>query len=321
MNYFKRVIAETILATSLIYSPNVAQNYQDQIIEKIKEEAPERIIDTIVNAAVKKPDLEKLIQENIEQMGISPRYIYHVELSLPEVPLITLSATTEQYVTQRMILPIVCTHRNENEFGLYLTTHDAEIEELKRRNIYAGKLHNPAEVPRLNNTETKIYILHPEEVEIEEQTQKALYLSGKKEGLRPLEESPGKSLFMWVGEKTVVLSLQAAISYSQSLALAAGKTWALDVQKNYDKIKEKYLSQEQKVMNEFAKEINPDYVATKIQLYPARTFGEKEVGRDIVLELKNNSEVKEAPFAVYVHLAFGDYDTGFGELEFLLRGD
>lgn len=293
-----RFLATALLATTLA-NPSNAQTPPVQDYTET-----EKVITAVVNNLIRKPTLEQIEQRSIQKEKVPfEKFIEGSPFTYPEIPIYQQSATKEQYVFLRNERLLLFHLFLDNKIELLISTENSEALEAKRRKIISEyQITNP-EAIRINGTETKIYFLHPKQLEIKKITQKAVYSSGKEDILEPLEESLKKTLFMYGGEKLVVNTLKAMKLQN--------------AQDYINKIREKYITREQTVMSQFAEEINQNYQATKIPLYPSRTFGEKEVARFLTIELKD----REKPFAIYVRPAFGNYDTGFGRLEILLRSD
>lgn len=296
-----KILASTVLASSLLI-PSYAQSPQDYLIGKaineVKDTTSEKIIGEVIDRLVTKPIIKKgnfLWNQNLDYCGL---IFDEVKFSRQTVG---ISDWIEVNPASVCISYYYDKESQEFEFGM-------ETANVLSR-YYLGEENTPERkailgVPRFNVSETKIFVLHPREITPEVVYESARYLSEKTEKLEPLEESLTNQIIIEGGKKLVAATLR--------------KLKIPNAEKYLEKAEEKYLSREKEVMDEFAKELNPDFIATKIPLYPARIFGEKEIERVIQIRMQNEKN-ENLPFAVYMKPTFGDPETGIGSLEILFR--
>lgn len=318
MNSLRKILAQTAIAFSLLSSPIYSQDF---VKEQIKTEAKEGIINAAIESGIRKPNREKIIEKNFKERTELIQ-LNDPQSLLPPIPVYIQSATLEQYTEIRKEIPYLISGQKENKFGFGFGTYNSRLLMAKNFNKNPPKFYvtepifpsipgfnlpgsSIQELMRINKTDTRVYLFHHPSIKIKSQAQDAEYLSGKQERLKPLEET-SQNAFL---EKSEQIILEGLERY--------GLTGA---EENYKSFKEKSKAREQKVMNDFAKEINPEYEATKVELYPSKIWGDTEVFRAIALELEKPENQKEKPFAVFIKPSFQGNQTVNGTENATLEG-
>ena len=310
----KEILARTILASSLLnncYAQSSVEDYFiDKTIDKIDDAASERIIGEAIDRLITKPNLSGIIQRRIRSQPPLLYWPLYGDIAYPQIEIKKLSTNLDPScnefgkVLERYERFGILNYKKGGKLGFYITT--ANSDALSNDFQGAPYFQTHPEAIRFNKSESRIFIFHSADTEIKSNKQAAKYLSGKSDELKPLEESPNKERLIEGGKILVATTLK--------------KLKIANAEKYLETAEEKYLAREQTVMNEFARELDPNFIATKIPLYSARIFGEMEIGREIVIELKNKFN-ETLPLAVYIKSTFGNPETGIGSLEVLLRSD
>lgn len=296
----KEILARTILASSLLNNCYAQSSVEDYFIDKIDNAASEKIIGEAIDRLITKPEIterEGFWREDLSGCGliVNNTPFYRQTAGINDWKEITQEAPCLSYGYDKkngeFIFSIEAPNVNSRHYSNNLTTPE--------RKAILG-------IPRLNLSETKLFVFHLEEAKPTINYELARYLSEKEETLKPLEESKLHSAVQRGGKTLVVKILEGLKIYN--------------AEKYLETAEEKYLAREQEVMNGLAKEISPLLVTTKIPLYPAKIFGDKEIERTISLKLEKINGYLP-PTAIYLKVTFGDPETGIGSYEYLFKNN
>jgi hypothetical protein len=319
----KQILAKGLLAYSMLQSPAYSEQslegyIAEKALNKIEEKASERLIERIMERHIIKPSLENILQKNIRNENPGIIYLDKIDKKVEEdfffrgIPVYVSSMNIDPSSDRNGMIRLkeetffIVSHKERGINYLGYSTLDS-MKQIAYKNdlpIRSPKNFKPL---RVNQTESDVFVLHPSDTKLRSIQQKAVYASGKEDELEPLEDSLVQTSIIEGGKKLVTTAIQKITKDPKA-------------EEHLKTAEEKYKERETEVMNEFAREINPNFIATKIPLYNARTFGEIEVGRAVSFEFEN-PENKDIPFVIYLKPVLGIADTGICSLEVLLRSD
>ena len=174
------------------------------------------------------------------------------------------------------------------------------------------KIPLPARYTNINHNFTKVFVLHPKEVEISNIEQVAYIVpQHEREFLKPLEESPKAQLTLKTGELLMNWVIgEIGIPFANEL---------------FDKFIEYSIEKSEKQYNEIFKEINEDYTATQIPSFPVDRFGGfMETARGYIISFDMSEAPKgDVPMSLWAKIALGNpsqsshgsFPNRYGELE------
>jgi hypothetical protein len=316
-------LAKFILPLAII-SNSHSQSTQEYLVEQAKNQVERGTIEWAIESTLQKPERKNLVERNLQDLsstkiiGIdSPENIVD---SLPVLIQTTGPKTHTEVRREKLSL----TTGNLGEivsfnFGTYdskliffYNLSKKRIQDLRSEIMYydtnipkdAKYRTHPENAMRLNRTESIVYFFHPLTLKIKDQKQEAEYLSGKIDSLKPLEQTEQKK----------------QLEKSKEIIFSLMNRWNLiSSEETYDFIEKELKEREQKIMSELAKEINPQYEATKIELFPSRVWGEMEVARSMSFLLEKTTKQK-VPFSFYIKPAFQNDNSPNGTEKATLEG-
>lgn len=187
------------------------------------------------------------------------------------------------------------------------------------RNNWRGNKKEPLPISeqytKINHTYSKIFILRPSRVKIENQTQRIYAVSKEQQGwdseLQPYEKDQRSQLLIETGIRTIDKIL-SKIPFLNRI---------------YDKYLDDAEEKEKEYYDNLFENINPDYVRTRISPYiPKKLTGYTETAREYTMQFDIGNAQDEIPIYAWLRVDLGDssiagqgcFPNRYGKLENIL---